>query len=38
MLAALDCPASSALTQKRLDWKPVHASLPEDLASGIYFK
>jgi nucleoside-diphosphate-sugar epimerase len=38
MLAALDCPASSQLTQKRLDWKPVHPTLAEDLASGIYFK
>jgi len=38
MMAALDCPASSQLTQKRLDWKPVHPTLSEDLASGIYFK
>jgi len=38
MMASLDCPASSQRTQKRLDWKPVHATLPEDLANGIYFK
>lgn len=38
MLATLDCPASSQLTQKRLHWKTVHPTLPEDLANGIYFK
>lgn len=38
MMASLDCPASSQLTQKRLNWKPVHPTLSEDLASGIYFK
>jgi len=38
MMAALDCPASSQRTQKRLDWKPVHPKLLDDLASGIYFK
>jgi len=38
MMAALDCPATSQLTQKRLDWKPVQRNLAEDLASGIYFK
>jgi len=38
MMTSLDCPASSQLTQKRLEWKPVHSTLPEDLASGLYFK
>ncbi|HEY5751236.1 MAG TPA: SDR family oxidoreductase [Chryseolinea sp.] len=38
MMASLDCPASSQLTQRRLDWKTVHPTLPEDLANGIYFK
>jgi nucleoside-diphosphate-sugar epimerase len=37
-MVALNCPASSTLTQERLGWNPVHSSLPEDLASGIYFK
>jgi len=36
--AAVDCPASSRLSQERLNWHPVHPSLPDDLASGIYFK
>jgi hypothetical protein len=34
---ALDCPASTKLTQERLNWHPSHSSLPEDLAGGIYF-
>ena len=37
VMAALDCPASSKLTQERLNWRPSHPTLPEDLASGIYF-
>jgi nucleoside-diphosphate-sugar epimerase len=36
-MALLDCPASSKLTQERLHWHPSHQTLPEDLASGIYF-
>jgi len=36
-MAALDCPASSKLTQERLDWHPSHPTLTEDLASGMYF-
>lgn len=36
-MAALDCPASSKLTQERLRWYPSHPTLPEDLAGGIYF-
>ena len=36
-MAALDCPASSNLTQERLNWRPSHPSLLEDLVSGFYF-
>ena len=35
---ALDTPASSALTQKRLGWRPTHLGLIEDLAQGHYFR
>jgi nucleoside-diphosphate-sugar epimerase len=34
---ATDAPASSTLTQARLDWTPVHATLLEDMATGDYF-
>jgi nucleoside-diphosphate-sugar epimerase len=34
---ALDAPASSALTQARLDWRPTHVGLLEDLEQGHYF-
>lgn len=34
---ALDAPASSALTQQRLGWKPVHLGLIADLEQGHYF-
>ena len=34
---ALDAPASSALTQERLGWKPTHIGLLEDLDQGHYF-
>lgn len=34
---ALDLPASSALTQERLDWHPVHPGLIVDLEKGHYF-
>jgi len=37
-MVQLNCPASSKWTQERLQWHPSHPSLPEDLASGIYFK
>lgn len=37
LFAALDNPASSALTQKVLDWQPEHAGLLEDLDAGHYF-
>lgn len=35
---AADLPASSALTQKELNWTPTHPTLLEDLAAGHYFK
>lgn len=38
MMAALDCPASSQLTQQRLHWHPSHPSLMDDLAGDVYFK
>lgn len=34
---ALDAPASSALTQERLGWRPTHIGLVEDLEQGHYF-
>jgi len=33
----LDAPASSALTQQRLGWRPTHVGLIEDLEQGHYF-
>jgi nucleoside-diphosphate-sugar epimerase len=36
--AAIDCPASSKLTQERLDWRPTHATLINDIEKGSYFK
>lgn len=35
---ALDAPASSALTQQRLGWKPTHQGLIADLEQGHYFE
>jgi nucleoside-diphosphate-sugar epimerase len=35
---AIDCPASSALTQQRLGWHPVHTALIPDLDRGRYFE
>ena len=35
---ALDAPASSALTRRRLGWRPTHAGLIEDLDAGHYFR
>jgi nucleoside-diphosphate-sugar epimerase len=35
---AIDCPASSKLTQQQLGWQPLHASLAADLAGDIYVK
>ncbi|MBC8154120.1 MAG: SDR family oxidoreductase [Bacteroidetes bacterium] len=34
---SVDCPASSALTQQRLDWHPSQPSLLADLNQGHYF-
>jgi nucleoside-diphosphate-sugar epimerase len=36
--AALDCPASSKLTQERLGWRPVQPGLIADLDHERYFK
>jgi nucleoside-diphosphate-sugar epimerase len=36
--AGFDNPASSALTQKLLDWRPTHPGLIEDLDEGHYFR
>jgi nucleoside-diphosphate-sugar epimerase len=35
---SLDCPASSALTQQRLGWRPVQPGLLADLDHDYYFK
>jgi nucleoside-diphosphate-sugar epimerase len=37
MFFATDAPASSALTQERLGWRPTHRGLIEDLEQGHYF-
>jgi len=34
---SLDCPASSTLTQKQLDWQPAQPALLPDLDEGHYF-
>jgi hypothetical protein len=34
----LDAPASSALTQELLDWRPTGPTLLEDLDQGHYFR
>lgn len=36
-IAALDMPRSSAETQERLGWRPVHPGLIADLEAGFYF-
>jgi nucleoside-diphosphate-sugar epimerase len=35
---AMDQPASSAITQRQLSWKPTHPGLVEDLEAGHYFE
>lgn len=35
--ASIDCPASSKLTQQRLNWHPEHPTLLADLENGFYF-
>ncbi|MDP9080817.1 MAG: SDR family oxidoreductase [Bacteroidota bacterium] len=37
-MAAIDCPASSQLTQERLTWHPTHSTLLADIENGIYTK
>jgi len=37
MFFGVDAPASSALTQERLGWRPTHPGLIEDLERGHYF-
>ncbi|MVM37673.1 NAD-dependent epimerase/dehydratase family protein [Spirosoma sp. HMF3257] len=37
-MAAIDCPASSTLTQERLSWHPTHTTLLADIANGVYTK
>jgi hypothetical protein len=37
MFAGLDMPASSTLTQKRLDWKPTQIDLIADIGQPGYF-
>ncbi|MBB6501157.1 SDR family oxidoreductase [Pedobacter cryoconitis] len=37
-MAAIDCPASSKLTQERLNWHPKHPKLLADIGNGIYTK
>ncbi|GAY77626.1 hypothetical protein NBRC111894_3180 [Sporolactobacillus inulinus] len=36
-LVSADNPTSSALTQERLGWQPVHPKLIPDLEKGHYF-
>ncbi len=38
MFAGLDMPASSALTQQRLGWKPTQIGLIADIGQPDYFK
>jgi hypothetical protein len=38
MFAGLDMPASSALTQQRLDWTPTGIGLIADIGQPGYFK
>jgi len=37
-MAAIDCPASSKLTQERLNWHPTHPTLLTDIENGVYTK
>ncbi len=37
-MAAIDCPASSKLTQELLNWHPTHSSLLADIEKGVYTK
>lgn len=35
-MAAIDCPASSQLTQENLDWHPTQSTLLADIENGVY--
>lgn len=35
-MAAIDCPASSKLTQDSLNWQPTHTTLLADIENGVY--
>lgn len=35
-MAVIDCPASSKLTQERLNWHPTHSTLLADIENGVY--
>jgi len=37
-MAAVDCPASSKLTQELLNWHPTHSTLLADIEHGVYTK
>lgn len=37
-MAAIDCPASSKLTQERLNWHATHSTLLADIENGVYTK
>jgi len=37
-MAAIDCPASSKLTQEQLNWHPMHPTLLADIENGVYTK
>lgn len=37
-MAAVDCPASSKLTQELLNWHPTHSTLLADIEQGVYTK
>ncbi|SDD38061.1 Nucleoside-diphosphate-sugar epimerase [Mucilaginibacter pineti] len=37
-MAAIDCPASSKLTQEGLKWRPTHSKLLADIENGVYTK
>jgi nucleoside-diphosphate-sugar epimerase len=38
LFASIDCPASSARTQKELGWRPAHPALIADIDRPIYFE
>jgi nucleoside-diphosphate-sugar epimerase len=36
--AAIDCPASSQITQERLNWHPTHSTLLADITGNVYIQ